>query len=89
MTIIDRKSADTPRDPDLAGAEIAMRRAAKRARRLARETTHAEIDRPLGPDGQLGGLTQREIGQLRHRLQHLAQQDEETVTDKGQRGSNK
>lgn len=89
MTTIDRKSADTPRDPDLAGAEIAMRRAAKRARRLAREITHSEIDRPLGPDGQLGGLTQREIGQIRRQIQHRAQQDEETVTDRGQRGSEK
>ena len=33
----DRKLADTPRDPDLAGATAAMHRAARRARRRAAE----------------------------------------------------
>ena len=33
----DRKPAETPRDPDLAGATAAMHRAARRARRRAAE----------------------------------------------------
>ncbi len=36
-----RNSTQKPRDPDFAGAEIAMRRAAKRARRRAKETAEA------------------------------------------------
>jgi hypothetical protein len=35
----NQKSTRKPRDPDLAGAEVAMRRAAKRARRREAETT--------------------------------------------------
>ena len=39
MSSQDQKSTRKPRDPDLAGAEVAMRRAAKRARRRAAKTT--------------------------------------------------
>jgi len=39
MSSQNQKSTRKPRDPDLAGAEVAMRRAAKRARRKAAETT--------------------------------------------------
>ena len=39
MSSQDQKSTRKPRDPDLAGAEVAMRRAAKRARRRAAEIT--------------------------------------------------
>ena len=39
MTSQNKNSTRMPRDPDLAGAEAAMRRAAKRARRRAEETT--------------------------------------------------
>ena len=39
MSSQNQKSTRKPRDPDLAGAEVAMRRAAKRARRRAAETT--------------------------------------------------
>ena len=39
MSSQNQKSTQKPRDPDLAGAEVAMRRAAKRARRRAAETT--------------------------------------------------
>lgn len=35
------KSTEKSRDPDLAGAEVAMRRAAERARRRAEETAGA------------------------------------------------
>ena len=36
-----QNSTQKPRDPDFAGAEIAMRRAAKRARQRAKETAEA------------------------------------------------
>ncbi len=39
MSSQKQKSVPKPRDPDFAGAELAMRRAAKRARRRAGETT--------------------------------------------------
>ena len=39
MSTQNEKSAEKPRDPDFAGADAAMRRAAKRARRRAGETT--------------------------------------------------
>ncbi len=39
MSSQNQKSTRKPRDPDLVGAEDAMRRAAKRARRRAAETT--------------------------------------------------
>lgn len=41
MTSRKRSSVHRPRDPDFAGAEIAMRRAAKRARQRAKETAEA------------------------------------------------
>ena len=39
MSSQNQKSTRKPRDPDLVGAEEAMRRAAKRARQRAAETT--------------------------------------------------
>ncbi len=39
MSTRNEKSAQKPRDPDFAGADTAMRRAARRARRRAGETT--------------------------------------------------
>lgn len=39
MSSQNQKSTKKPRDPDLVGAEVAMRRAAKRARRRAAETS--------------------------------------------------
>ncbi len=39
MSSQNQKSTRKPRDPDLAGAAVAMRWAAKRARRRAAETT--------------------------------------------------
>lgn len=39
MSSQNQKSTRKPRDPDLVGAEAAMLRAAKRARRRAEETT--------------------------------------------------
>jgi len=39
MSSQNQKSTQKPRDSDLAGADVAMRRAAKRARRRAAETT--------------------------------------------------
>lgn len=39
MSSQNQKSTPKPRDSGLAGAELAMRRAAKRARRRAAETT--------------------------------------------------
>jgi len=39
MSSQNQKSPRKPRDPDLAGAEMAMQRAAKRARHRAAETT--------------------------------------------------
>ncbi len=39
MSSQNQKSTRKPRDPDLVGAEVAMRRAARRARRRAAETT--------------------------------------------------
>ncbi len=41
MNLRKQNSTPKPRDPDFAGAEVAMRRAAKRARQRAKET--AEI----------------------------------------------
>ena len=43
MSSQNQKSIRKPRDPDLAGAEVAMRRAAKRARRRAAETTGSVV----------------------------------------------
>ena len=53
---------------DFIGAEAAMRRAAGRARRIAEQTGALELFKPLGPDGNLGGLTQQEIGEIRRRI---------------------
>jgi len=39
----NQKSTRKPRDPDFVGAEVAMRRAAKRARRRAAETTGSVV----------------------------------------------
>lgn len=39
----NQKSTDKPRDPDLAGAEVALRRAAERVRRRAAETGSAVV----------------------------------------------
>ena len=39
MSSQNQKSNPKPRDPDFAGAEVALRRAAERARRRAAETT--------------------------------------------------
>ena len=41
MSSRNQKSTGKYRDPDLAGAEVAMRRAAERARRRAEETSGA------------------------------------------------
>ena len=46
----DRKLADTPRDPDLAGATAAMHRAARCARRRAAENG---IPIPVFEDGKI------------------------------------
>ena len=43
MSSQNQKSTRKPRDPDLVGAEVAMRRAAKRARRRAAETTGSVV----------------------------------------------
>ena len=53
------------RDPFLAAAEIALRRAAARARRLSNEPSTVP---EFGPDSMMGGLTQQEIGEIRQRL---------------------
>lgn len=43
MSSQNQKSTRKPRDPDLTGAEVAMRRAAKCARRRAAETTGSVV----------------------------------------------
>ena len=43
MSSQNQKSTKKPRDPDLVGAEIALRRAAKRVRRRAAETGSAVV----------------------------------------------
>ena len=59
----DPKSEE--RDPFLAAAEIALRRAGERARRLSMEPSTVP---EYGPDSMMGGLTQQEIGEIRQRL---------------------
>ena len=43
MSSQNQKSTKKPRDPDLVGAEIALRRAAERVRRRAAETGSAVV----------------------------------------------
>ena len=56
MSSQNQKSTQKPRDPDLAGAEAAMRRAAEHARRRAIETTGSVA---VYKDGK---IVQEEIG---------------------------
>lgn len=76
MTPNDGIRNKTQRNPDLAGAEVAMRRAAERAHRLAQDTPNVETNKVLGPDGLLGGLTPKEVGRLRRRWEHAQEKDE-------------
>ena len=52
----------TERDPFLASAEIALRRAGAQARRRSVEPPAIPL---YGPDSMMGGLTQQEIGDIR------------------------
>jgi hypothetical protein len=56
MSSQTQKSNPKPRDPDFAGAEAALRRAAERARRRAAETTGTVV---IYRDGK---IVQEEVG---------------------------
>ena len=56
MSSQNQKSNPKPRDPDFAGAEAALRRAAERARRRAAETTGTVV---IYRDGK---IVQEEVG---------------------------
>ena len=56
MSSQNQKSNPKPRDPDFAGAEAALRRAAERARRRAAETTGTVV---IYRDGE---IVQEEVG---------------------------
>ena len=53
MNLRKQNSTPKPRDPDFAGAEVAMRRAAKRARQRAKETSEtAAANKDSGQSGR-------------------------------------
>ena len=61
MNSNERKTTDSARDADLAGAEAALRRAARRAQQRAREVANASTERPGVVDGVETGRDPRKL----------------------------
>ncbi|MCY4384051.1 MAG: hypothetical protein OXE44_12965 [Nitrospinae bacterium] len=73
MNSREQHSTQKPRDPDFAGAEVAMRRAAKRARRRAEEAARAAAS---------GGV-EHELGEI-HWFYYTGRDPRESGSGKGE-----